>query len=283
MGSTTVSQSQQTGLQATTTISFLSANYVARQVDYNMTGGWGEGDRATNEHFRPIETFAERFGTLLRDIRAMGFEALDIWTAHLNWAWATCEHLSIARELLAQHNLRVASLAGGFGATRDEFEAACKMAVAVDTTILGGSAALLANDRALVVSLLKEYGLWLGIENHPEKTPEELLAKIGDGGDGTIGAAVDTGWFGTQGYDAAQAIERLGEYVLHVHLKDVLAAGAHDTCRFGQGVVPIERCVRTLQRLRYRGAYSIEHEPDHYDPTEDCRAMLPMLRGWLNQ
>lgn len=263
------------------TISFITANYVARQLDYNMTGGWGQGDKATNDYFRPLDTFEARFGTMLAEIRSLGFEAIDLWTAHLHWSWATPEHFDIARRLLEQHALSVVSMAAGFGATPDEFEAACRSAVAVGATILGGNTPMLASDRATVVSLLKQYGLRLAIENHPEKTPAELLAKIGDGGDGTIGAAVDTGWFGTQGYDAAQALEELGDTVFHVHLKDVLAAGAHDTCRYGEGVVPIEACVRSLQRLGYLGAYAIEHEPEHYNPNEDCAAMLKMLRGWL--
>jgi sugar phosphate isomerase/epimerase len=99
-----------------------------------------------------------------------------------------------------------------------------------------------------------------------------MLAKIGDGGDGTIGTAVDTGWYGTHGFDAARAIEELGEYVFHVHLKDVLAPGAHDTCRYGQGCVPIEACVRVLKAQGYAGYFSVEHEPEQFDPSEDCRA-----------
>ncbi len=87
---------------------------------------------------------------------------------------------------------------------------------------------------------------WLS-RTTPKKPPAELLAKIGDGGEGTIGAAVDTGWFGTQGYDAAVAIEELRDHLVHIHLKDVLAVGAHETCRYGEGVVPIERCVRRPQ------------------------------------
>jgi hypothetical protein len=35
--------------------------------------------------------------------------------------------------------------------------------------------------------------------------------------------------------------------------------------------------------MGYRGGYAIEHEPDTFDPTEDCIAMLAMLRGWLNR
>ncbi|HZG68300.1 MAG TPA: TIM barrel protein [Herpetosiphonaceae bacterium] len=264
-------------------ISFITANFVARQLGYNMTGGWGQGDRATNDFFRPIETFGTRFEDLLKEIRAMGFEVIDLWLAHLHWSWATPEHIEIANDLLSRHNMAVTSLAGGFGTDREELEAACKLAVAMNTTILGGSTSLLAHDRPVVVALLKEHGVRLGIENHPEKTAAELLAKIGDGGDGTIGAAVDTGWFGTHGYDAARALEEIGELVFHVHLKDVRSAGGHETCRFGEGVVPIEECVRTLQRMGYRGGYGIEHEPEHFDPTADCTAMLHMLQGWLNQ
>jgi hypothetical protein len=57
-----------------------------------------------------------------------------------------------------------------------------------------------------------------------------------------------------------------------------VAAGGHVTCRFGKGVVPIQKCVETLQRLGYTGAISVEHEPEHFDPTEDCKATLRLLR-----
>jgi sugar phosphate isomerase/epimerase len=246
-----------------------------------MTEGWGQGDRATNAAFQPLETFTVRFEQLLLDVRALGFRAIDLWTAHLNWSWATDAHIATARDLLAREGLPVASLAGGFGATRQEFAAACRLAEALQAPALGGSTPLLFSEREFVIDTLKKHGVRLAIENHPEKTPGEMLAKIGDGGDGTIGTAVDTGWYGTHGYDAARAIEELGEHVFHVHLKDVLAPGAHDTCRYGQGCVPIEACVQVLKASGYAGYYSVEHEPEHFDPSEDCRASLLMLRHWL--
>ncbi len=263
------------------TISFMSANFVARQVGYNMTEGWGQGDTATNDYFRPLETFADRFEVMLAEVQAMGFTVIDIWLAHLHPNWATLDHIQIARDLLAKHGLTVSSLAGGFGTTPEQFEATCDLAVALNTKILGGNTALLQTNRDLVISLLQKYDLKLGIENHPEKTPEELLEKIGHGGQDTIGAAIDTGWFGTQGYDAARAIEILMPHLFHVHLKDVLAVGAHDTCRYGQGIVPLEHCVQTLKQLGYSGGISIEHEPDHADPTPDVIASFAMLKGWL--
>jgi sugar phosphate isomerase/epimerase len=182
---------------------------------------------------------------------------------------------------LAKHSLRVASLAGGFGNTRAEVEKSCQLANALGTTILGGNAGLLKTDRASLVAILKAHGVRLGIENHPEKTPQELLEKIGDGADGLIGAAVDTGWFGTQGFDAMFALVELRNHLVYIHLKDVLAPGAHVTCRYGQGCVPIQRCVEMLQRLAYSGPISIEHEPEHANPTEDVRASARILRRWL--
>jgi L-ribulose-5-phosphate 3-epimerase len=262
-------------------VSFMGANFVARQLGYRMTRGWGQGEKAASEYFRPLETFPERFEEILLDVRRLGFSAIDIWLAHVSPAWAGERHLAIAAELLAKHRLAVPSLAGWLGSTVEEFEATCRIAKALGAPVLGGSTSMLQKDRAFVVDRLRHHGLLLGIENHPEKTPDELLAKIEDGDGGSIGATVDTGWFGTQGYDAARALEELNEHLFHVHLKDVRAAGSHDTCRFGEGVVPIEACVRTLERIGYRGALSVEHEPESFDPSEDSRASRELLESWL--
>ena len=261
----------------TPVISFMSANYVAREVGYRMTGGWGQGDRATNERFRPPETFAERFDELLRSIRALGFDAVDVWSGHLNPSWATREHLDAARELLTRHGLRAVSLGGGF----DDLDAACDVADAVGTDLLAGPTGLLRTDRARALAILRDRGKRIALENHPEKTPEEMLVKIGNDADGLVGTTVDTGWWGTQSYDAALAIERLAPHVLHVHLKDVLAAGEHETCRWGLGVVDVESCVRRLRQLGYAGAFCVEHEPELYDPSEDCRELRERLVCWL--
>ncbi|HMQ35506.1 MAG TPA: sugar phosphate isomerase/epimerase family protein [Chloroflexaceae bacterium] len=263
------------------TISFMTANYVARELGYTMTGGWGQGDRATQAAFQPVATFGERFGAVLAGIVGLGFGAVDLWTAHLNPAWATPEQIATARELLAHHGLPVVSLAGWFGSTLAELEQTCALAAALGCRILGGSTSALEKDRAGALELLERYDLVLALENHPEKTPAELLAKVGAGHGGRLAACVDTGWFATQGYDAARAIEELGPAIAHVHLKDVLAAGAHNTCAYGEGVVPLEACVRALGRIGYTGGISVEHEPEHESPDEAARAGLALLRGWL--
>jgi len=73
--------------------------------------GWGHGDRVTNEAFAPIDSFADRFDSLLGHIQALGFDAIDVWGAHLSPAWATGEHVEAARAVLARRGMRVVTYA----------------------------------------------------------------------------------------------------------------------------------------------------------------------------
>ena len=264
-------------------ISFQTANFVARPTGYEMNDGWLQGDTATQEHFSPLETFADRFDELLSDVVALGFEAIDLWSAHLHAAWASDRHIAIARELLERRSLPVLSLAGGFGGSLAELEGFCRIGRGVGCTILGGRTPLLDGELDGATELLERYGLQLAIENHPERAPAEVLEQIGDR-PGVLGTVVDTGWWATMGYDPVRAIEELRPHILHVHLKDVLHEGLpHETCKWGDGIVPIEACVRKLLELGYEGALEIEHEPEHEDPSEACREMLGMLRAWLGR
>ncbi|HEU5325020.1 MAG TPA: sugar phosphate isomerase/epimerase [Candidatus Limnocylindria bacterium] len=265
------------------TASFMTANFVAREAGWSIPD-WGAGDRATNEAFSPIETFRERFAALIDEAVNLGFDAIDLWEGHLNARWATPEHVSAAVSVLRDRGVTVTSLAGWFGNDAERVAAVCRLAVAVSAPILGGGTKLLEDDRDALVRLLEEHDLRFGLENHPEKTPGDVRARIGEDAGGRIGATVDTGWFGTQGYDAAAAILELGDRVLHVHLKDVRHAGVpHETCGYGEGVVPLERCVDALRDIGYRGGISVEHEPESYDPRDEIRAARKALAGWLGR
>jgi L-ribulose-5-phosphate 3-epimerase len=255
-------------------ISFISANYVAREVGWAMRG-WGHGDRATNDAFRPLATYAERFAALLDEIASLGFAAVDVWGAHLNAEWATDEHVAAAVDALTARRLSVASYQ--VYAPAELLERVCAIAEALGTGVLSGFVPV---DDVRLPALLEQHSLVFGLENHPEPTPQAVLDRIGDRP--RIGVCVDTGWFGTQGYDAPRAIEELGPRILHVHLKDVAHEGEpHDTCRYGDGIVDVEGCVRALERVGYAGAISVEHEPERYDPSDDIRAMRAQLEGWL--
>jgi L-ribulose-5-phosphate 3-epimerase len=277
------------------TISFMSANFVARELNYRMTNGWGEGDTATQNFFRPEETFAERFDAMLAEVSGLGFTAIDLWTAQLSPAWATPRQIEEARRLLTKHNLRITSLAAWLPDDLELVEKTCRMARELDAKIIGaGCASILLNERRVdFLRFLEKYELVFGYENHPEKTPEEVLEKIGPDENGRIGVALDTGWFGTQQFDAAEAVKRLSSRIALVHLKDIhnpekgfgptLKAMGHETCALGDGVVPVEQCVSVLKTLGYEGGISIEHEPEHHNPLPEVQESFKRLKAWLNK
>jgi sugar phosphate isomerase/epimerase len=167
-------------------VSFHLANYFARQTGYNVTGGWGQGAQTTIAYFRPIETFAARFDEYLRDVRAIGFHSIDMWTDILGPPFATQQHIEAAQHVIREHELQVTSYGGWFGSTPEEFTAICELGLAFGSPVLGGSTSMLSKDRTFVIDTLKRYGLLLALENHPE-SPADIIDKIGDGGDGMLG------------------------------------------------------------------------------------------------
>lgn len=256
------------------TLSFMGANFVARELDWSMPGGWGQGVRAAHAWFEPEDTFAERFGALLDDVVAMGFDTYDLWCAQFEAEWMTPRRVEIARDAAASRGIRLASYAGGpYGETAEEFARTCALLAALDIPVLGGYGALgdpsrPDSDPVAMAGILEEYDLRYGLENHPEKTPDELLAKIAGIPSDRVGVTVDTGWFATQGYDPARALRELGGRVEYVHLKDVRAEGAHDTCALGEGILDVEGCLRAVADIGYTGALSLEHEPEEGDPRD---------------
>lgn len=272
----------------------MTANMVARQLGYKMDGGWAAGENATLEYFRPLETFEERFDALLAEIAALGFSAIDLWAAHLHFSWATPEHIAAARRCLEKHELRVASYAGWVTGGLANLAAACRLCRELRIPLIGGFIELAEKDRPAAVAILRENGVRYSYENHPEANSDDVLRKIGQGDEDVIGVALDTGWFATAGYDALKALHELAPRLLHLHLKDVLAPRTeksgymlidmgHETCRPGQGIVPVEAIVRDLPRIGYRGTVSIEHEPELHDPREECGQARPEVLRWLRE
>jgi sugar phosphate isomerase/epimerase len=275
-------------------VAFITANYVARPLGYRMTRGWMQGDDATNDLFRPVETFADRFDDLVAGIKALGFVHLDLWCAHLHPAWATPRHLELAHEVLARHGMTVTTLASHWGRTAEDLRLVVRVLRALDCRIISGSHGLLKDDRPLLVGLLREHGLQLAYENHAETSAAEILGAVGAGDADVLGVAFDTGWAGTRGFSARDAARELGGRLLHLHAKDVKARRVspsglpfvdmgHETCALGDGIVPIEAVVKETVRSGFAGPIGIEHEPEDHDPEPEIRTSLARVRQWLGE
>lgn len=275
-------------------VAFITANYVARPLGYQMTRGWAEGDTATNDLFRPIETFAERFDDLVTRVKALGFVHVDLWCAHLHPAWATPRHLELARETLARHEMTVTAYACHWGRTADDLLRVIGVAQALGCPLVSGSHGLLRTDRHLLANVLRNHGTRLAYENHPETDATEILAVVGDADTDTLGVAFDTGWAGTRGFDAVAAVRQLAPRLMHLHAKDVLARQpaarglpladlGHETCTLGDGVVSVEATVKTAVQNGFQGPIGIEHEPEDHDPEPEVAVSFERLRRWLTE
>lgn len=273
------------------TPSFVTANLVARPLGYRMDKGWAQGDRASNDWFAPLATFEARFDAMLGEIKELGFSSIDLWCAHLHWRWATVYHVESARSLLAKHGLVVRSYPAWVMGGAADLHAACRLCVALDIPYFVGHCELFQADRAAAVAILREHGVGYAIENHPEKSSAELLARLGKGDEDVVGIGFDTGWAGTARWDAFAAVRELAPRLFAIHLKDVkpprmTRSGlefvdlGHETCRLGDGIVPIRAIVGHLRAINFRGSIGIEHEPELHDPRTEVRESRERVEQW---
>jgi L-ribulose-5-phosphate 3-epimerase len=245
-------------------IAFNTANLVARFTNYRFElKNWGE------QHQKTIAMTDEAaWDGICRDIAAAGFSAVEIWEAHAAPESLTRDKAVRWKRILENNKLQPIAYAGGL---RRETLQICQWLGIPD--IDGG---LRVQTLEEATALCREFGIRFNLENHPEKTAAEALAKIGGGND-WLGLCVDTGWFGTQGANAPNEIRAGGKLVRHTHIKDVKAAGAHETCYLGAGIVNVGGCLAALHEIGYSGWYSWEDEPENRNPFDSA----VRTRQWL--
>jgi L-ribulose-5-phosphate 3-epimerase len=262
--------------------SFMTANYVGQALGYADNRDWMANHRATVEQFHG-PAFAERFEALISGVKAAGFDAVELWVGHLDPLIATPEQVATAREILDRHGLPAISYTAGFGQpgiSREDATRIFETAAALGAPVLAQG--FHPANGPLVAEFSKRYGIRMGLENHPQKSAQEVIDTVAPFAP-WVGAAIDTGWFATQGYDPVRAIYELHPYLVHVHLKDIRAAGAHDTCAFGDGIVDIRAVLRALKGIGWNGPISVEHEPYDYDPTDECIESLRRAKAWWDE
>lgn len=234
-------------------IAFNTANLVARVTNYRFRlHDWGKQHKVT-----VAATDAKAWSAICREIAATGFTAVEVWEAHASPDALDKKKALEWKKIMADNGLQPIGYAGGLR------EATAQMCSWLEIPAINGGLVNLSPSAA--TDLCLRFGIHFHVENHPEKQPRELLDKIG-GGNEWLGVCIDTGWLGTQGVDAPSFIRECGSLVRHVHLKDVKAPGAHETCLLGSGSVDVAGCIQTLRDLAYHGWYSWEDEPEDRNP-----------------
>ncbi|MBI5383159.1 MAG: sugar phosphate isomerase/epimerase [Verrucomicrobia bacterium] len=238
-------------------IAFNTANLVARFTNYRFElKHWGE------QHQKTVALTDEAAWTAIcRDIAAVGFSAVEIWEAHAAPESLNRDQAASWKRILADHGLRPIAYAGSL--RRETLQICQWLGI---PHIDGG---LRGQTPEQATALCQEFGIGFNIENHPEKTAAEALAKVGGGND-WLGLCVDTGWFGTQAANVPEQIRAAGKFARHTHIKDVKAAGAHETCLLGEGIVNVAGGLTALRDIGYTGWYSWEDEPEDRNPFDSA-------------
>ncbi len=247
-------------------IAFNTANLVARVTGYRyQLINW------MAQHKKTIAaTDAAAWESICREIAAAGFGAIEIWEAHASPEALDQKKAVEWRKISEGAGLKAIAYAGQL--SRETLQICSWLGI----PHIDGGLGNLNPEQA--TALCKDFGIGFNIENHPEKSADEILKKIG-GGNEWLGVCIDMGWLGTQGVSAPDVIQTCGALVRHTHVKDVKAAGKHETCLLGDGIVKVTECLKTLKSLDYKGWYSWEDEPEDRNPLDSAKRNL----HWLGQ
>jgi sugar phosphate isomerase/epimerase len=247
-------------------IAFNTANLVARATNYRFElRNWADQHRKT-----VAATDEKEWLAICGEIAAGGYKAVELWQAHADPSVMSRQRAGTWKRILDDHGLQPIGYAGTL--SRETVEICAWLGI---PAINGGLGELSPAD---ATALCRAAAVRFNVENHPEKSASEILARI-DGGNEWLGVCIDTGWLGTQGVNAAEAIRDCRSVLRHLHVKDVEASGSHKTCLLGAGIVDLPRAIQTLKDIGYAGWYSWE------DEAEDRNPMLTAIanRRWLEE
>jgi sugar phosphate isomerase/epimerase len=238
-------------------VAFVTANLVAQVSGYRFElANWGQQHKKT-----VTATDAAAWNSICREISAAGFRAVEIWEAHASPEVMNRQLGATWKAILDEHGLKAIGYGGGLSRKTLEI---CQW---LDIPQINGWIGDNTPDQA--TPLCREMGVRFNVENHPQKTSQEILNVVG-GGNEWLGVCIDTGWLGTQGASGPEVISACGQLVRHTHIKDVKAAGTHLTCLLGEGVADVAGCIAALKKIGYSGWYSWEDEPEDRNPFDSA-------------
>ena len=130
----------------------------------------------------------------------------------------------------------------------------------------------------LADSLAGVYGIKIAIHDHPKPNaywhPDSVLAAIA--GHKNIGSCADIGHWARNGLNLVDCLKKLEGHIYGVHLKDIVTfdkTDAADTV-VGKGVIDYAPVFAELNRQKFSGMFSIEHESNWYNSLPDVIATV---------
>ena len=257
-------------------ISCVTASYVADLLGYPGEIDWDLAS-ATIEQAPMLETL----DGILDRLAPAGLDGIEFWFPHVSPNQLTPALASEIARRLDERGLVCCACAGGIG---DPVQDPYGCMSFFQTTRLLGAPLIAGHLESATLPQLGElcarYGVRAAFENATEKDAAGILSAIRGAG-GWIGANIDTGNMAIQGGDPVAAIRELRDRIMHVHLKDVSAAGDGECVALGEGIVDVPGVLRELGTCGYDGWLSIEIETSDHDPTGEIIASAATVRSLL--
>lgn len=263
-------------------IGMITCSYYMRIYDYKKPEDfhWGKMMEKYRSEFNRAE-----FVNLAQEIRAMGYDNLEIWEPHYSYfIYDEAEATVMGTELRRNGFNTLAYCIGGLrSADLPLLERIYRFAKALGANVVVGGVHLEEAEEILpeLERCGKLHGLRFANENHPAPDIEkpEDIKRLTEGYE-TIGANMDVGIYNMQGFDVLAAAHLLRDRIYHVHFKDTMKGG-HSCLPIGDGDAPLAQLARLLKNWGYRYMVSVELESPT-DPATGLANSLTQIRKYLS-
>jgi len=232
--------------------------------------------------FRAFKSLEELAGAVVKT----GLSYVEIWPGHLSYELSV-EEQKAALSVIADAGLTV----DGYGAVdfnEDEKHSRrifsfAKLAGIRTLTVVGIDPSLFGP----VGKLCDEYDINIALHNHGEKFrwgSAESLAEAFSATSPRVGLCLDTAWCIDAGEEPCEWLERFGERLYGVHLKDfAYESGKRRDVIVGTGGLALPQFMLQLRQLGFDGYMSMEYEGDVDNPLPSAIECVNAIRSVINE
>ena len=263
-------------------IGMITCNYFMRVYNYMQPDGFNWGDMC--DKWR-AEFKEEDFLGLAGEIRAMGYDGLEIWEPTYSYKlYSEAQAAALGAKLRDMGYTSFVYCIGGWSkASMPDIEKEYAFAKALGAKVLTGC--LMQDDASEIIALLEKlgekYDCLFAIENHPlpsVESPVKLAELIKDCKN--VGANLDTGIYNMQCYDLLVAADMLKDKIFHVHLKDTMKGGK-GCLPIGDGDAAISGLLPKLKDWGYKHMVSVEFEFPT-DPAPGLKKSIDYIKSIID-
>jgi inosose dehydratase len=217
-----------------------------------------------------------KFEDSLRELKRLGLNQMEFCSVHFP-PDATDANFETIKKTLADQGITAVSYGvEGFSADEAANRKKFEFAKALGAEIL--SADPTADSFDSLDKLTEEFGIKIAIHNHGPKARydkvEDTINAVKDHSP-MIGACLDSGHCIRSGEKPHESIEKLGDRLISMHLKDWVLNGPEKI--LGEGDLDLPAVAKVLKTLQFKGPLMLEYELTPGNPAPE---MIQGLANW---